>query len=80
MNGNLHIGNEWEAITLIARSQPNPLKAVAELVENSVDAGAKEILIIRGKRNGVPFLSVLDNGDGLHLNAENEPVNRLISA
>ena len=73
MNGNLHIGNEWEAITIIARSQPNPLKAVAELVENSVDAGAKEILIIRGKKNGVPFLSILDNGEGLHLNAENEP-------
>jgi len=73
MEGNLRIGDEWEAITILARSQPNPLKAVAELVENAVDARANNILIIRGKKKGVPFLSILDNGEGLHLNAEQEP-------
>jgi hypothetical protein len=33
--GKLRIGNDWNAITIIALSQSNPLKAVAELVENS---------------------------------------------
>jgi hypothetical protein len=39
--GNLRIGDHWNAITIIALSQSNPLKAVAELVENSIDARAK---------------------------------------
>ena len=34
-SGNLRIGDNWNAITIIALSQSNPLKAVAELVENS---------------------------------------------
>ena len=36
--GRLKIGDEWMAIQIIARSQTNPQKAVAELVENSIDA------------------------------------------
>jgi hypothetical protein len=40
-SGNLRIGDHWNAITIIALSQSNPLKAVAELVENSIDARAK---------------------------------------
>ena len=38
--GKLRIGNDWNAITIIALSQSNPLKAIAELVENSIDARA----------------------------------------
>ena len=38
--GKLRIGDDWNAIRIIALSQANPLKAVAELVENSIDAGA----------------------------------------
>jgi hypothetical protein len=34
----LKIGDDWNAITIIALSQSNPLKAIAELVENSIDA------------------------------------------
>ncbi len=33
--GNLRIGSHWNAITMIARSQTHPLKAVCELVENA---------------------------------------------
>ena len=44
-SGNLRIGDHWNAITIIALSQSNPLKAVAELVENSIDARAKTIVI-----------------------------------
>ena len=38
--GKLRIGNHWNAITIIALSQNNPMKAIAEFVENSIDDGA----------------------------------------
>ena len=34
--GKLRIGDDWNAITIIALSQSNPLKAIAELVENAI--------------------------------------------
>jgi hypothetical protein len=37
--GKLRIGDHWNAITIIALSQNNPLKAIAEFVENSIDDG-----------------------------------------
>jgi len=36
VRGKLRIGNDWNAITIIALSQSNPLKAIAEFVENSI--------------------------------------------
>ena len=39
--GKLRIGDDWNAIRIIALSQSNPLKAIAEFVENSIDAHAK---------------------------------------
>ena len=45
--GRLRIGDDWNAITIIALSQDNPLKAVAEFVENSIDAGARSVTITR---------------------------------
>ena len=41
--GKLKIGDDWNAIRIIALSQSNPLKAIAEFVENSIDAHAKTI-------------------------------------
>ena len=41
--GKLKIGDDWNAIRIIALSQSNPLKAIAEFVENSIDAHAKSI-------------------------------------
>jgi len=72
-SGNLRIGDHWNAITIIALSQSNPLKAVAELVENSIDAGAKAIVITRGKDKGQHYLRVKDDGEGVRKNAEGEP-------
>ena len=71
--GNLRIGDHWNAITIIALSQSNPLKAVAELVENSIDARAKNIVITRGKDKGQHYLRVKDDGEGVRRNADGQP-------
>lgn len=63
--GKLRIGDDWNAITIIALSQSNPLKAVAEFVENSIDAGATRIDIIRGREKGDAYLRIKDNGRGI---------------
>ena len=64
-SGKLRIGDDWNAIRIIALSQSNPLKAIAELVENSIDAHAKTIAITRGREHGEHYLTVKDDGDGV---------------
>jgi len=64
-SGKLRIGDDWNAIRIIALSQSNPLKAIAELVENSIDAQAKTIAITRGREQGEHYLTVKDDGDGV---------------
>ena len=66
LKGKLRIGDNWNAITIIALSQTNPLKAIAELAENSIDARAKNITIIRGQEHGEHFLKIIDDGEGIH--------------
>jgi hypothetical protein len=63
--GRLRIGDDWNAITIIALSQQNPLKAVAEFVENSIDASARNIIITRGRDKGQHFLRIKDDGQGI---------------
>lgn len=63
--GKLKIGDDWNAIRIIALSQSNPLKAIAEFVENSIDARAKTITITRGREHGAHYLSIKDDGDGI---------------
>lgn len=63
--GKLRIGDDWNAIRIIALSQSNPLKAVAELVENSIDARAKTVTITRGREHGGQYLAVKDDGEGV---------------
>ena len=63
--GKLRIGDDWNAIRIIALSQSNPLKAIAEFVENSIDARAKIITITRGREQGEHYLTVKDDGDGI---------------
>ncbi len=64
-SGKLRIADHWNAISIIANSQANPLKAVAEFVENSIDAQAKEIVIVRGKKKGAFYLKISDDGEGI---------------
>jgi hypothetical protein len=72
-SGKLRIGDDWNAITVIALSQQSPLKAVAELVENSIDAHASKIVIARGKEKGSHYLKITDDGDGIPKNESGMP-------
>src|SRR5437016_14341658 len=77
--GKLRIGNDWNAITIIALSQSNPLKAIAELVENSIDARATSVTIIRGRSEGSHYLEVGDNGQGIPRDADGRPDFRYVA-
>ncbi len=72
-SGKLRIGDDWNAIRIIALSQSNPLKAIAEFVENSIDAHAKTITITRGKEHGAHYLAIKDDGDGVPRDADGLP-------
>jgi hypothetical protein len=73
LSGRLRIGDEWNAISLIARTQSNPLKAVAELVENSLDARARSVEIVRARRGGRLSLTVSDDGQGIAPGSNGRP-------
>jgi HSP90 family molecular chaperone len=46
-------------------SQPDPRKALAELVQNSLDAGARRIRVTRIRERKIPCLRIYDNGEGV---------------
>lgn len=71
--GRLRIGDDWNAITIIATSQTNPLKAVAEFVENSIDAGAAHVSIIRGREHKQHYLKIVDDGGGIPCSEDGRP-------
>ncbi len=63
--GRLQIGDQWNAITIIAHSQTHPLKAICELTENAIDAGARHIRIVRRRSKGQLYLELEDDGRGV---------------
>jgi hypothetical protein len=63
--GRLKPADPFELIRWLARSQPDPRKALAELVQNSMDAGARKIRVTRLREHGVTALHVLDDGEGV---------------
>src|ERR1700724_1088604 len=77
--GKLRIGDDWNAITIIALSQSNPLKAIAELVENSIDARATIVTITRGREGGRHFLAIRDDGAGVPRDGEGRPDFRYVA-
>jgi HSP90 family molecular chaperone len=77
--GKLRIGDDWNAITIIALSQNNPLKAIAEFVENCIDAGARHIVVTRGREQGEHYLSISDDGAGIPRDEEGLPNFRYVA-
>jgi Histidine kinase-, DNA gyrase B-, and HSP90-like ATPase/MAPEG family len=71
--GKLRIGDDWNAITIIALSHSSPLKAIAELVENSIDAKARNVAITRGRDSGRHFLAIRDDGEGVPPDCDGRP-------
>ena len=78
-SGKLRIGDDWNAINIIALSQSNPLKAVAEFVENSIDANARHITITRGREQGDAYLRIRDDGEGIPVDDEGKPDFRYVA-
>lgn len=65
LRGRLRPHDPFELIRWLALSQPDPRKALAELVQNSLDAGAGKVRVIRVREKGVPCLRILDDGAGV---------------
>jgi len=65
ITGNLRPADPFELIRWLARSQNDPRKALAELVQNSLDAGASRVQIVRGRERGVTTLHIIDDGGGV---------------
>src|SRR4026208_276974 len=77
--GKLRIGDDWNAITIIALSQDNPLKAVAEFVENSIDAEARNVTSTRGRERGEHYRMVTDDGRGVPRDEDAAPDFRYVA-
>ncbi len=71
--GDLQIGDQWNAITILAHSQTHPLKAVCELTENAIDAGAISVEFQRFRKGGETWMQITDDGGGVILNEEGLP-------
>jgi len=71
--GTLQIGDQWNAITIIAHSQTHPLKAICEFAENAIDAGATHVRISRRRSQGKTYLEVADDGRGVASDESGEP-------
>jgi hypothetical protein len=61
----LRPADPFDLIRWLARSQGDPRKAVAELVQNSLDANAKRIVVERRRIGSAPALVVSDDGEGV---------------
>jgi len=61
----LRLGDQEAAIITIQSTQSDPQKAVAELIENSIDASAKNIKILRHRNKGRVEIIIIDDGEGV---------------
>lgn len=61
----LRPADPFDLIRWLARSQSDPRKAVAELVQNSLDANARRITIERRRVRRSPALVIRDDGEGI---------------
>jgi hypothetical protein len=65
VRGMLKARDPFELIRWLAYSQPDPRKALAELVQNSLDAAAAIVRITRFTHEGRPALRIFDDGLGV---------------
>lgn len=63
--GNIGVHDPFELIRHLARSQSDPRKAVAELVQNALDEQSTHITIERLREAGETVLSIFDDGLGV---------------
>jgi signal transduction histidine kinase len=63
--GWLRVHDPFELIRWLAISQPDPRKALAELVQNSLDASARSIRVVRRREKGRLCLQIWDDGEGV---------------
>ena len=63
--GKVRVHDPFELVRWLALSQPDPRKALAELVQNSLDAGARNVRVTRLRRKGSPMLAIWDDGEGV---------------
>lgn len=75
----LQPADAFDLIRWLARSQSDPRKAVAELVQNAIDANARTIVIERRRRGRRPVLVVRDDGEGIRPHEERETALRYIA-
>jgi len=61
----LRPADPFDLIRWLARSQSDPRKAVAELVQNSIDAQSRHVVVSRRRLRGGPALTVRDDGEGV---------------
>ena len=61
----LQPADPFDLIRWLARTQSDPRKAVAELVQNSIDARARTVRIERRRVKGSPGLFIRDDGEGV---------------
>jgi hypothetical protein len=63
--GRVRVHDPFELVRWLALSQPDPRKALAELVQNSLDADARHVRIVRVREKGAPCLKIQDDGEGV---------------
>jgi hypothetical protein len=61
----LRPADPFDLIRWLARSQSDPRKAIAELVQNSLDANARRVTIERRRVRRAPALLIRDDGEGI---------------
>lgn len=75
----LQPADAFDLIRWLARSQSDPRKAVAELVQNAIDANARTVVIERRRRGRRAALIVRDDGDGIRPHEDRETALRYIA-
>ena len=69
----LKVGDEWNAIRIVALNQSDTKKSISELVENSIDAKALHITITKGKQGDDTYIEIRDDGEGVEPDANGDP-------